>query len=227
MRAVDRLFWARCDFDDAWRAHSAAMRSTLLVKSISPEGGPLLRAALSMSKGFEAGFDADFALEHLLDEIQHLQDSDFFPLRKNCLLGVCSSFEDFAKTCAASLSYEPNWRQLPEGKRLMHETDGDFEDRFCRTDGAWKNGYEKFLLREFPWLTSHYAECVADVFWLRNQLTHNANRARDDRSLPVCSASLRKGEFITLGGDRLRLCVQSLKEVVRLVSDETPYLEAI
>lgn len=227
MNAAERLFWARCDFDNAWRAHSAVPSATTLVRRLSPEGAPLMTAALSMSKGFESGFDSVFALAHLLDEIDYLEDHDYFPSRKNGLLGACSSFESFAKPYATALSYEPNWHTLAEGKRLRRQTDSDFFDRFANADKRWKGRYKKFLSEEFPWLNSGYVDHVSEVFWLRNQLTHNADRAQNAETLTVFSASFAKGEVISLGSDRLRLSVQCLKEVVRLVSDETPYLEAI
>jgi hypothetical protein len=227
MKAVERLFWAHCDFDKAWRAHAAVLRATTMIRHLSVECEPQMIAALRASQGLESGFDSDFALEHLLCEINDLEGEDYFPLRKNALLGICSSFESFVKTFAAALTYESNWKSLDERKRLLHETDLDFLDRFSKADERWKCDKKQFLRDAFPWLDFGYIDRVSEVFWLRNQLTHNADRAQNDKALTVFPASFAKGELISLGPDRLRLSVQCLSEVVRLVSDETPYREAI
>lgn len=228
MRAVERLFWIRLDFDNSWRAHAASVRAARLLRSLPPDVAPLLASALSMAKGFEPGFDSAFALESLFEEIDYLRDQDYLPLRKNCLLGVCAAFEEFSKTYAAALSYEPNWQQMTESQgRLTQDTSADFEQRYLAEDRSWRRGYGKFLLEKFPWVDPLKVKAVEDVFWLRNQVAHNADRANVEKSLTICEHSFHQGDKVSIDGRLLGICVEGLRSAVSSISDPTPYMETV
>jgi len=195
---------------------------------MSPEVSPLLESTLSINKGFEPGFDSAFALGSLLDELQYLRDQDYLPLRKNCLLGVCAAFEEFSKTFAAALSYEPNWQQMTVSQgRLTQNTSSNFEERYRDEDSSWRKGYGLFLLKKFPWLVQPDIQGIEEVFWLRNQIAHNAGCANGDKSLNFCRIRFRPGEKIALDGHLLVACIDILRKAVNSISDPTPYLEAI
>jgi hypothetical protein len=238
MKAVECLFWAQAEFDHSWRAHAASLRAVKLISGLPIGAEPFLRAALSTSDSFEAGFNSVFPLESLRDELEFLKEQDFFPMRKNCLLGVCSSFESFTKTYAAALSYEPEWQSSYESHQngpqfgprssglLLQDTSADFSRKFSAKDVAWKRTRAQFWSDSFPWLKNYAIEWVEDIFWLRNQLTHNADIASTSRAMKFCQASFSEGEKIALGGELLGTCVATLRQVAQWIYEPTPYLEA-
>lgn len=233
MRALDRIVQAKIDFDGAWRAHAVALRSVQLVVELPNNLDGALQETLSQTDGLEAGFDTIFPLEHLRFEAQQVQDSDYFLLRRNCLLGVCASFEDYVKTVAAALTYEPEWRTLKEGERLRQETDFNFHLCFASQDKAWQKCPRQgtyFFRPRFEWLTDYTEDRVREVFWFRNQLSHNANMARgksgEDKRLELLDQTFRHGEKLGLDSRRLRLLTHMLDGTVRSIADELPFLEA-
>lgn len=236
MRALDRLFWAKNDFENAWRAHAVALRSVQLVLELPRANDEALKETLHRTDGLEAGFDRDFALEHLRYEAQQVQDSDYFALRKNCLLGVCASFEDYVKTVAAALSYEPDWKLLEEGKRLRQSTEADFHEKFAVQDKAWRDWLiEKpetyFLPSRFDGLTEFVEECVREVFWFRNQLAHNGDMVglrgtKTGKKLKVFGQTFFPGDQLQLDSERLRGLTQYLHNIVTSISDGLPYMES-
>ena len=233
MRALDRLFWAKNSFENAWRAHAVALRSVQLVLELPPANDEALKETLHRTDGHEAGFDRYFALEHLRYEAQQVQDLDYFALRKNCLLGVCASFEDYVKTVAAALSYEPDWKLLEEGKRLRQPTEADFHEKFAEQDDAWsdKKIGPIFLQSRFNGLTAYVEECVDEIFWFRNQLAHNADMVgqrgtKTGKKLEVLGQTFFPGDQLQLDSERLRGLTQYLHNIVTSISDGLPYMES-
>ena len=195
-----------------------------------------MKETLSRTAGLEAGFDRDFALESLRYEAQQVQDSDYFALRKNCLLGVCASFEDYVKTVAAALSYELDWKLLEEGKRLQQSTEADFHEKFAVQDKAWRDWQgEKpktyFLPSRFDGVTDYVEECVREVFWFRNQLAHNAGMVgpkgtQTGKKLEILGQTFFPGDRLQLDSERLRALTQYLHNIVTSISDGLPYMES-
>ena len=227
MNALSRLFWALPEFNNSWRAHAAMMRAATVL-SLSQELAPLLAVSINLAKGFDPGFDGTAAIEDLFEELEYLKDEDYRALRQNCLLGVCASFESFSKTCAAALSYDPNWRErrgTPEC--LAQDTSHDFSERYGSADKRWKNKYTEFLRSEFDWLEAQVIQNVADVLWLRNQVAHNGCHARDRRYLQVLGESFLAGKKVVIDKVRLGKCVNQIRLCVNQIADGTPYLDAI
>lgn len=230
MRALDRLFWAKIDFENAWRAHAVALRSVQLVLELPPANDEALKETLSRTDGLEAGFDRDFALEHLRYEAQQVQESDYFALRRNCLLGVCASFEEYVKTVVAALSYEPKWKSLKEGERLRQDTDADFRKKFAAEDKAWRDEKKIFLESRFG-ITAFVAECIREVFWFRNQLAHNAGMVESKgtqtgKKLEILGQAFSPGDRLQLDSERLRVLTQYLHNIVTSISNELPCMES-
>ena len=216
-------------FDDCWRAHAASMRAATVL-SFSKELAPNLGVALQFAKGFDPKFDHATALEDLFDELDYLKSEDYKALRINCLLGLCASFESFAKTFIAALSYEPTWKKNQSSTDLLkQDTDQDFADRFAAVDRRWKEkrGYLELLRHEFDWVDSALIDSVGEVFWLRNQVAHNAEKASKERELKAFGEVLKKGQPVTIDKARLGRCVNLLRRCVKEIADGTPYLEAI
>ena len=239
MRAIDRLFWAKLDFENAWRAHAVALRSVQVVLELPTENDLALSEALSRTDGFEAGFDGIYPLEGLRFEAQQVQDTDYFWLRRNCLLGICASFEDYVKTVAAALSYEPAWRNLKEGERLLQNTEADFHQRFAEQDRAWRKvDIEKpetyFFANQFsdfPGLNEYVEQRVREVFWFRNQFAHNANRAgmkagSTGKVLEILGQTVFPGDRLQLDSANLTALTQYLRSIVMSISDDLPFFEA-
>jgi hypothetical protein len=228
MNAVSRLFFAVSSFDDRWRAHAASMRAATVL-SFSKNLAPNLGVALQFAKGFDPKFDHTTSLEDLFDELDYLKSEDYKALRINCLLGLCASFESFAKTFIAALSYEPAWKQnAASAVVLTQDTDHDFADRFADADKRWKKlGYCELLRDEFDWVDSALIDSVGEVFWLRNQVAHNAEKASKDRELKAFGEVFKKGQEVIIDQARLGRCVNLLRKCVEEIADGTPYMEAI
>lgn len=236
MRALDRLVRAKTDFDNTWRAHAVALRSVQLVLELPSAIDETLRETLSKTNGLEAGFDTIFPLEHLRYEAQQIREVDYFPLRKNCLLGICASFEDYVKTVAAALSYQPDWRLSSEGKRLLQPTKVDFHEKFSIQDKAWRaweidNPKTYFLRPRFDGLTDYVEERVREVFWFRNQLAHNADMVglkgtQTRKKLEILGQTFSPGERLQLDSERLSGLTHYLRNIVTSISEDLPYMEA-
>ena len=227
MNAVSRLFWARSEFDNAWRAHAAAMRAATVL-GFSRELAPLLAVSFNLAKGFDPGFDGAAAIEDLFEELDYLKDEDYRTLRQNCLLGVCASFESFSKTYAAALSYDPGWRTRQDTSEcLVQDTSQDFSERYSAADKRWKSKYSEFLRSEFDWLSADAIQNVADVLWLRNQVAHNGSRARDEKYLCVLGESFLAGQDVAIDKGRLGKCINQIRICVDQIADGTPYRKAI
>lgn len=227
MRAIDRLFWASCSFDDSWRAHAATMRSATVL-SFSKDLAPNLGAALQLAKGFDPKFDHASVLDDLFEELEYLKSEDYKALRLNCLLGVCASFETFAKTFVAALSYEPEWKSKKSSDDLLtQDTSHDFAERFAIADKKWKSKYLVLLSAEFDWVDPIHIKSVGDVFWLRNQAAHNAGLASKDHTLEVFGDVFNRGQPVVIDKAQLSRCVNALRKCVKHIADGTPYLKAI
>ena len=228
MNALSRLFWGRCTFDDSWRGHAVMMRSAMVL-SFSKELAPNLVASFKLAKGFDPNFNGSRAIEDLFEDLDDLKTEGYRSLRNNCLLGVCAAFESFVKTYVAALSYEPDWQTKESGSIcLLQETDSDFSDRFKEADKKWKKpGYEKLLEQEFQWLDIQLIKRVADVFWVRNQISHNAGFASKNKFLSVFEEEVKAGHEIVIDQVRLGQCVNVLRDCVNQIATKTPYLEAI
>ena len=228
MTPIERLAEARQEFDGGWRAHSASMRSMQLLRSASGLEAAL-QAALAMSKGFPREFDSADDLVDLLDELNWLKGEQFEPLRRNCLLGVCAGFESCMKLAATALSFGPNWRtDTGDHARLDQDCDVEFEERFGSADKEWSGKQETFLLTKFSHLQSERSLVLGatEAIWIRNQFTHNAGRARSEKSLPTLGLSFRRGDRIELQQPLMATCVSALVACGRAAFAGTPYLEA-
>ena len=213
-----------------------ALRSVQIVMELPSECDALLREILHRTDGLEAGFDECFPLEHLRVEAQELQGNDYVSLRKNCLLGVCASFEDYVKTVAAALSYEPDWKALVEGGRLRQDTSADFHERFAEQDKAWRSWQSEkydtyFLSARFSEITNYREDRVREVFWLRNQFAHNAGVAgmkknEATRCLEILGKTFSAGELLELDASTLKHLSQYLLTAMNDISNELPYFEA-
>lgn len=227
MRAVERLFRARTEFDDSWRAHAAAFRAVLVLGLAEPLA-PSLVVALRMAKGFDPGFDGTAELDDIFDELEYLKSEHYAPMRKNCLLGVCAAFETFAKTFAGSLSYDENWRQtMGSSECLCQNTDTDFADRFSEGDRRWRRQYCHFLTTEFDWVDRDVVDRVGDVFWLRNQIAHNGGIARSRRVTHFQNKPVEVGQVIVVNRELLGACINTVRACVDSIAHGTPYMDAI
>lgn len=227
MRAIDRLWDAPIEFEKSWRAHNAAMLSTTLFGYC--EGIELqLATALHMAKGFDPALQASSVIENLFDEIEYLKDDGFRALRRNCLLGVCAAFETFAKTVAAALTYDYSWKENFDAPNVLSaDTSLDFQARFVVADKEWKNKYKEFMSSKFSWVEPQQVEKVGEVFWIRNQVAHNASQARDSQLIQILDKQFCVGEEVEIDGSSLRHCVVAVRECMWMIIQGTPYLEAI
>jgi hypothetical protein len=228
MNAVSRLFFGLSTFDESWRGHAATMRAATVL-SFSTELAPNLAVSFNLAKGFDPNFNGATAIEDLFEELDFLKNEGYRPLRNNCLLGVCAAFESFVKTYVAALSYEPDWQtKTSDSNRLQQDTTSDFSERFSKADKRWKkSGYEKLLQEEFTWLDAQLISQVADVFWFRNQIAHNAGVSSKEKTLDGLNEVFSAGQAIVIDQVRLGKCVDVLRRCVKHIADGTPYVEAI
>jgi hypothetical protein len=228
MTPIERLAEASQSFNSGLRAHIAAMRSMQLLRSsVGLEAA--LQTALAMSKGFPPEFNSADELLDLREELDWLKDEQFEPLRRNCLLGVCASFENCLKVAAAALSFGPNWAaDASDRARLEQDCDVEFRKRFDSMDKEWRGKQEGFLLRNFPQLKSNHALVLGatEAIWVRNQVAHNAGRVSIEKVLPTLKLKFQIGNPIELKQSLMGICVSALVDCSKAAFKDTPYLDA-
>ena len=228
MTPIERLADARQAFDGAWRAHIASMRCMQLLRSATGLE-PGLQMALAMSRGFPPEFDSANELVDLREELDWLKSEQFEPLRRNCLLGVCASFENCLKVAAAAVSFGANWAaDAVDRRRLDQDCDLEFGERFDAMDTEWRGKQESFLLTKFPHLQSRRELVLGatEAIWVRNQVAHNAGRARSVKVLTRLNLNFQSGDPIEVKQPLIKNCVSALVDCGNAAFEGTPYLEA-
>ena len=225
MTPIARLAEACLAFDSSWRAHACSMRAVQLLRG---SGGleVALQAALTIAKGFPSEFNAAHEFDDLLEELDWLRDEQFEPLRRNCLLGVCASFENSVKVAATALSFGPAWvSSASDRARLDEDCDDAFGERFDQMDREWKGKQSRFFATWFPYLDTGTVAGATDAMWLRNQIVHNASRARSHRDLQALGLRFDAGDTISLTQPVIGAAVLALRECVVAAFKGSPYLE--
>ncbi len=206
----DYLQKVKKDFDTAIQLHQATLLAVLLSLELgfdaetNPSSNVLLERLHRATKCTQD-------LEVFLEYLQSSETDGFFNLRKNFLLGICSAFEGFVCSCIA----------LGEAS-LKSVSDDKFYERFQGAESKVrnKNWDIKFGFIKCQPLISWAAEetkAISDVFWLRNQFTHNLNKAKEDRKIHFLNTTYKLGDNVGLDSALLNKCLKRLEDAVKKI----------
>ena len=92
-------------------------------------------------------------------------------------------------------------------------------------DREWKGKQSRFFATWFPYLDTGTVAGATDVMWLRNQIAHNASRARPNRDPQALGLRFDAGDTIHLTQPVIGAAVLALRECVAAAFKGTPYLE--
>ncbi len=233
MLALERLSLASRNFDQTIDAHCISYKAINLVLQQTFDSNEPYSKYPQLEKIYkQAGYFDDF--EIFVEQCESIEKNDYFYLRKNFFLGICSAFDEFIFSCIAALSYEPMWRSISVGKRMLYEvSDMEFYEKFLEVEieAAKEKSKHKprsgILQCKFNDLKSEDMMAVDGVFWLRNQLTHNLNIAKEDFPSQIFSKKYTLGTEIVLDTKLVNDSVSVLNRVVKSIYEETPSSELL